>query len=48
MACGLGLCLNVNPIMGHQVEIEEELLRLKEENQELRERIEQQRADLER
>ncbi len=31
-----------------QVEVEEEMLRLKEENQELKEKLEHQRVDLER
>ena len=39
---------SVQDFQRRQVEVEEEMLRLKEDNQSLRERLEQQRAELER
>ena len=40
--------LTLLPSLSNQVEVEEEILHLKEENQELKEKLEQQRVDLER
>ena len=39
---------SVPPDPSPQVEVEEEILHLKEENQELKEKLDQQRVDLER